>query len=436
MNLVQIGLAELASRSFAVIMGLVLVAFTVLSIMRTVVVPRSLNSSVNTGVTAFVRWTTHGIARMRKNYIGRDAALAWAGPMIILLNLLVWLFLFLISYGVLIYGFSGMSLGNAFRQAGSSLFTLGFAGGTNSDQTVIDFFAAATGPIVIALLIGFLPTIYQAYLDRESAITLLSAMAGDPVWGPELLSRSTLSQTLDDLPSQFTSWGQWAGTLRLTHTTYAALLYIRSPRYQRHFSTSLMAMMDAAALHIATNTKAKHDGAYAVLLQGVQTLDHLYVTYLVKRPFVERLPYFGAKRRQPANHDMLPLVHATRNPGRMAVIEAANADAARLLPETAFQALKAGEDHQLRITREQFDHAIAILQEAGFPIDEDLDEAWTLFGAMRQRYEYTGEALCRFLDAPRTPWTGDRAFETPIMWPRQATEFLPSAQKLAKPDAD
>lgn len=436
MNLVQHGIADLASRSFAILAGLILVAFTVVSIMRTVVVPRSLNSSVNTGVTGFVRWTTRSVARLRKGYIGRDAALAWAGPTIILLNLIVWLLLFLVSYGVLIYGVSGMSLGDAFRQAGSSLFTLGFAGGTNSDQTIIDFIAAATGPIVIALLIGFLPTIYQTYLDRESAITLLSAMAGDPVWGPELLSRSALSDTLDELPSRFADWSNWAGTLRLTHTTYAALLYIRSPRYQRHFSTSLMAMMDAAALHIATNTKVAHDGAYAVLLQGVQTLDHLYVTYLVKRSFVERLPYFGAKRRRPANHDMLPLVLATRNPGRMAVIEAANADAARLLSETAFQALKAGENHQLQITREMFDHAISVLKQAGFPIDEDIDEAWKLFGAMRQRYEYTGEALCRFLDAPRTPWSGERDLPLPVMWPRQATEFLPGATKLAKPATD
>ena len=75
------------------------------------------------------------------------------------------------------------------RQSGSSLLTLGFASVNTEDQTIIDFMAAATGPIVIAMLIGFLPTIYSTYLEREVDVTMLSATGGEPAWGPELLSR-------------------------------------------------------------------------------------------------------------------------------------------------------------------------------------------------------------------------------------------------------
>ena len=86
------------------------------------------------------------------------------------------------------------------RQAGSSLFTLGFASVNTEDQTIIDFMAAATGPIVIAMLIGFLPTIYSAYLEREVDVTMLSAMGGEPAWGPEFLSRMAMGDTLDRSP--------------------------------------------------------------------------------------------------------------------------------------------------------------------------------------------------------------------------------------------
>ncbi|WP_371079168.1 hypothetical protein, partial [Salmonella enterica] len=110
------------------------------------------------------------------------------------LQLLTWLVLFLIGYGLMIYGVSGrMPLGEAMRQSGSSLLTLGFAATDRSEQTVIDFAAAATGPIVIALLIGFLPTIYSVYLEREQAVMMLTVSGGGPAWGAEILARYSVA---------------------------------------------------------------------------------------------------------------------------------------------------------------------------------------------------------------------------------------------------
>ena len=45
------------------------------------------------------------------------------------------------------------------REAGSSLFTLGYATNDRANLTALDFLAASTGPITIGLLIGYLPTL-------------------------------------------------------------------------------------------------------------------------------------------------------------------------------------------------------------------------------------------------------------------------------------
>ncbi|GAB3123614.1 hypothetical protein [Glaciibacter psychrotolerans] len=61
-----------------------------------------------------------------------------------------------------------------------SVFTLGYAAPTNAGNTVLVYAAAITGLIVIALQIGYLPTLYAAFNRREAEVTLLVSRAGSP----------------------------------------------------------------------------------------------------------------------------------------------------------------------------------------------------------------------------------------------------------------
>jgi hypothetical protein len=101
-------------------------------------------------------------------YEQRDALLAWSGPVTILVTLVVWLLMFLLGYALLLVGFSDVDLPTALREAGSSLFTLGFASSDRAQLTAVDFVAAATGPIVIGLLIGYLPSLYARTTGARS----------------------------------------------------------------------------------------------------------------------------------------------------------------------------------------------------------------------------------------------------------------------------
>lgn len=417
-------LAEIFSRSAAGIFGLIIFAATTISLLRTVVVPRALRSYIADTVALGVVWTTRTMSRLRRTYLGRDATLTWTGPMIILCQLLTWLILYLFAYGFMIYGISGQSLGDSIRQAGSSLFTLGFASSDTESQTIVDFVAAATGPIVIALLIGFLPTIYGAYLDRESEVTMLSAVAGEPAWGPELLSRFTISGGLEGFPALMLEWARWSTRMRLTHVTYPVLLRVRSVRGSRHYVLSLLAVMDAAALYLALTRKPPRREAFALMLQGGQTLELLYVFVSTKGGWSDRRAF---SRRFTGHADQL--ARATRylpkwNGRVLSVQVASDIDILRDLDQKAVEQLEAGEGRPISVDRSEFDHAVSILQRSNFPIENDLDAAWEEFRVARARYEWAALRLCRELDATPGPWSGSRHPETSVVWPTFAADIL------------
>lgn len=428
--------AELASRSVATAAGIFLLIATIRSLMRTVVVPRALGSVISDTVSRGVIGVTRGIARTRRTYDKRDAVLAWAGPTILLAQLITWLLMFLLGYGMLLYGIGGQSFGESLRESGSSLFTLGFADVDASDQTAIDFIAAATGPIVIALMIGFLPTIYATYLDRESATTALSTSAGEPAWGPEMLSRHTLADTLDEANQEFLRWKDLAASLRMSHTMYPVLIWVRSSRPNRHYVVSLLAVLDAASLVVSLTSKIDHRPAYQLLIQGGQSMEVLY-TLLSRRHHLRHLPLVGRL----IGSTSTPAPPEERLPGWnrkiIAVELASDKDAMRGLGRNKVRELEERGRGSITLTRAEFDEAVDLLKKSGFPIDRDLDEAWTQFTAARSRYEYAAYAICEILQAPPAPWSGPRTFPSPTVWPHRALDLLPEAVEiLDREDSD
>jgi hypothetical protein len=415
---------EIFSRSTASLFGLFLFIATTISLLRTVVVPRSLTSVIADTISNFVTWMHRTIASTRKTYKGRDAVLAWSGPMIIVSQLLTWLLLYFVAYGLWIYGIGGVNFGGAFREAGSSLFTLGFADSTSASPTILDFMAAATGPIVIALLIGFLPTIYGAYIDREVNVSLLGVAGGQPSWGPEFLARLSLNGQLPDLPARIESWIHWLGNVRLTHMTYPVLVQIRSASPYRHWLISALCVMDAASLHLALTKTLPRQESSELLIHGTQTLETIYASLLIRKKFGANLPfvgkYFGAPTPTERKFQQMP----GYKPGTIAVEMASTADSTRGYSNRAINIMRAGEEKGISLTRAEFNDAVAMMQEAGYPIEVDLDTAWEQFSISRKRYEFAAYQLAYALDVVPAPWSGPRKKPTPTIEPTSAVELL------------
>ena len=418
-------LADVLSRGAATLGGLALLVATTLSLMRTVVVPRALRSTISSAVSAAVIGTATAIARLRRSFRWRDSILAWVGPTILLCQLLTWLLLYLVAYGLLIYGVGGHeSLGDSLRQSGSSLLTLGFAAVNTQDQTVIDFLAAATGPIVVAMMIGFLPTIYSTYIDREIEVSALTTAGGEPNWGPELLSRFAIGDGLDIMPTAFGSWANWATRVRLTHHTYPVLIWTRSVRAQRHYAVTLLAVMDAAALRLALQSAPPHREAFAVLIEGGHAMQILYEALFSRRSWGQRFGFSGTFDGESARMAEQIRRLPAWNQRLLALQVASDIDTVRGLNADAIHALARGVEAPLQITRADFDQAVDLLSRSGFPIDRDLDEAWEEFATARGRYEFAAYEVCRRLDVVPAPWSGPRSVATPTMWPTSVLAVL------------
>ncbi len=424
---------DLFSRSAATIFGLFLFIVTTISILRTIVVPRALTSLIADSISRSVTGVHRFIAYRHKTYVQQDSVLAWVGPMIIVSQIVTWLILYLISYGLWIYGLGGADFIDAFREAGSSLFTLGFAGTTNFGPTILAFMAAATGPIVIALLIGFLPTIYGAYIDREVNVSLLGVSGGQPSWGPELLARLTLNDQIADIPDRMNSWTKWFGDLRLTHTTYQVLVHIRSASPYRHWVVASITMLDAAAMQLALTKTLPRAECAQVIIHGTQTLESMYAALFVRKKFLKELPFvgriLGTRGSEPRAQDQI----RGYNRGTVAVEQAASADTARGFSADAIRLMRQGEKSVSQLSQQEFTDAVNMLKRAGYPVEVDLDTAWAQFSVTRSRYEYIAYQLAYTLDVVPAPWSGGRKNKFDTMWPTSAVEIYEGKTKEDNP---
>lgn len=418
----------IASNVIAMAIGIALFLIALTSIFRTIVIPRSLTSTLSQLVMASVLFIAHSIARFRRTYKGRDAVLAWAGPSFIFVILVTWLGLFIVAYGFMIYAVSPTySLADGLRQSGSSLLTLGFASSPGSEQTVIDFLAALTGPIVIALMIGVLPTIYSLYLERERPVTMLSSAAGEPAWGPEFLVRISLTGSVDALPEHFEKWSQWCASVRLSHMTYPMLIHVRSATAYRNYVVALLSILDAAALKLACNATLVRAQAFAVLLNGSVLLERLYEEAGKQKNFRGSMP-MARRWRHSVHPHAEDVVMSSITPQMHAAQTAAARDAVRDMSAEDVAAIERSETEPITITKDEFKDAYDMIKESGFPVDRDLDDAWVIFQATRKRYEFAAYGLTELLDAAPAPWSGPRKIPTPVVWPNLSIPILREQQ--------
>src|SRR6202035_150099 len=167
-----------------------------------------------------------------------------------------WLIVAYVGFALLLWPWAARGVVSAFVDAGSSLFTRAFALPAGVVPAVTLFRAAATGLVILTLQIAYLPTLYAAFNRRETEVALLNARGGVPSWGPELLARThyalgTGTSTLDTMPGLYAQWERWASDVAESHTTYLQLVRFRSPQPLSSWVTSLLSVLDSAALFLA-----------------------------------------------------------------------------------------------------------------------------------------------------------------------------------------
>jgi hypothetical protein len=365
-----------ALRWFGFAVGLILLLGTAISVVGTLVVPRGIDSRISRATDNAVDMAFVLVTKRVRDFLVRDRILAWQGPIGLLVRLAVWTALLVIGYGLVLLPVVTDTLAHPFSEAGSSIFTLGYAAPVNTSSTTIDYVAAYTGLVVVGLQVGYLPTLYAAFNRRETLVTLLTSRAGVPAWGPEILARTRWGiydgDTRPVLHELFDAWERWSAEVAESHTTYLTLVRFRSPRPLSHWLTSVLAVMDAAALHLALAPASEPKQSTRLCLRmGFVALNQIARTM-----------------RLPATDDADP-------------------------------------DSAISVTYDEFAQAVEMLHSLNYPIERSTEQAWPHFRGWRANYDRTALALALALDAPPALWSGTRRFPAEPMPPQRPASRLP-----------
>jgi hypothetical protein len=168
----------------------------------------------------------------------------WAAGLIVGFGVLHW------ALGTDLKGADGRLSAYLYFSA-TTFFTLGYgdlvpAGAAARALSVLE---AGLGYVFLAVIISYLPVLYQAFSRREITIALLDARGGSPPSAGELLRR--LGEA-GSRPCPFlVEWERWAAELLESHLSFPMLSYYRSQHENQSWLAALTTILDTAALLLA-----------------------------------------------------------------------------------------------------------------------------------------------------------------------------------------
>jgi hypothetical protein len=350
----------LAARSVAAVVGALLVLTAWSSVIGTLIVPRPVSSML----TRAVDWAVDRAYQLAvghvHDYKRRDLMLATQAAAVLLSQLTAWLGFSFVGFALLLWPLDPIGVSSAFTNAGSSMFTLGFAGTEGAAPLAVVFISAATGLVIVALQVGYLPALYAAFNRRETEVALLNGRGGVPAWGPELLARTHYAlgsgvSTIDTLPELYAVWERWAADVMESHSTYLPLVRFRSPRALSSWVTALLSVLDSAALMLSLCPEAAPTvSARLCLRAGFLCFQQIARTMGLGFP------------------DM---------------------------PE---------KSDSISVTYEEFLDAVERMRKVDFPIERDPSDAWPDFVGWRVNYEQAAFGVAAAVDAVPALWSGPR----------------------------
>jgi hypothetical protein len=255
--------------------GVVIVVVTLLDVFQSVVTPRPVAGRLRISryATRLLWAASRGLAGRTSHPRRREALLGSFGPAIVLVELVIWLVLLILGYGLIVNALAGQirphpaDLVTSMYVAGTSLFTIGFGDyvGMTTVARLVSLVSAATGLGVLALVVTFLFSLYGAFQRREVAVVTLEASAGAPPSGVTLLETYAAAGIVQELPALFQRWQAAAAEILDSHLAYPVLAYFRSSHDNDSWISSLGAVMDATTLVLTTI-----DGTESPVTHGVK----------------------------------------------------------------------------------------------------------------------------------------------------------------------
>lgn len=381
-------------RFVAVVAGFVLLATVLLDSFQTIILPRRPVGRLRITRLFFIfTWRPwHAVGRRIRSRSTREQVFSTYGPLSLLFLFIIWAMLLVFGFGLIFFGLhvafrdpllvetSPLSrLRSALYISGTTIFTLGMGDVVPATQLarLLTVLEAGTGLGFIALVIGYVPVLYNAFSQREVLVALLDARAGSPPSAAELLLRHGFDEGPEILSNLLADWERWCAELLETHISYPILCYYRSQHDNQSWLAALIAVLDACAL--------------VITMQDAQKTRQAQLTFAIGR------------------HALIDMVHVFHLEKRERSIR--EKGSGRLETETLMQLCES-------------------MEGTGFSPCEDFESRERL-GALRQMYEPAACALAGYLELPLPRWVDppDAARRSDV---RNVVAGLRSPQLLAE----
>ncbi len=182
----------------------------------------------------------------------RERFLSVYGALSMVLLFALWATGLIVAFGLIGWSVQTGEYSSAAEQiymSGVTFFTLGYGdvvphSGMGRLTAVVE---AGTGIGFIAIVIGYLPVLYQLFSRREAHVIQLDGRAGSPPTAGAMLCRHAEAGGLEKLDELLREWEIWGSDLLESHLSYPMLVYYRSQHDNQSWLAALAAIMDTCA---------------------------------------------------------------------------------------------------------------------------------------------------------------------------------------------
>lgn len=192
----------------------------------------------------------------------RETFLSVFGPLSLLGLFSSWAVVLIVAFALLHWSLgtplqkpagSGQGLSELVYFSGITFFTIGY-GDVVPMGGLGRFLAVAEGGIgfgFLAIIIGYMPVLYQAFSRREVVISLLDARAGSPPSAGQLLLRIAPHYDAGAAADVLAEWERWSAELLESHLSFPVLSFYRSQHDNQSWLAALTTILDACTLILA-----------------------------------------------------------------------------------------------------------------------------------------------------------------------------------------
>ena len=245
--------------AWAAAAGLLLILLTLWDAFQTIILSRRVSRRLRpTRVFYRLLWTPWRAATKRiPPGNRRENILMVFGPLSLLCLIALWALGLIVSFALLHWGLGsqitgpdGISgFGVDLYMSGTTFFTLGLGDVTPRTSLArgLTVLESGMGFAFLALVIGYVPLISQAFSRREVSISMLDASAGSPPTAAELLRRRFPDED-GEIRGLLRDWERWAAELLESHVSYPVLAYFRSQHDNQSWVAALTTILDVCSL--------------------------------------------------------------------------------------------------------------------------------------------------------------------------------------------